>query len=295
MRPSKAAWGDPPSTRALAGITAAWPNGINRPFNIIVNDASSRRDTACAITHLWSLPIPNGSLIAQDGYLVSSPEFTFVQMGNIFSLPQLIALGMEFAGGYRLRPQTEEGFEKRQPLTTATKLRAFVDSTRGSHGRTKALRACAYLMEGSASPRETALALFLTLPYLLGGYGIARPQLNSRVRMPTRAVWKPDRNYRSCDLTWPEFNFSLEYDSNRWHTGSERISRDAKRQGELGLTGMEVIPVSNQQIMNATDMEKIALLAAKKTGKRIPKSALGPTQARVYLRREIFKIGHTDI
>mgnify|MGYP007055184147 FL=1 len=57
-------------------------------------------------------------------------------------------------------------------MTTVERLRAFTENVGPVHGRKKAARALQYVMGDSASPRETALAMLLCLPYRLGGYGI---------------------------------------------------------------------------------------------------------------------------
>ncbi|MCL1895345.1 MAG: hypothetical protein FWG03_02225 [Clostridiales bacterium] len=123
---------------------------------------------------------------AGNGLMVSSPEFCFLQMAGQLTLAKLIELGYELCGVYSMpnaddKNVPERGFYNRQPLTSIKKLKAFLDSMPGVKGRKKAMRALRYLRDGSASPMETKLAILLTLPYMLGGYGFSLPEMNKRI------------------------------------------------------------------------------------------------------------------
>ncbi len=57
----------------------------------------------------------------------------------------------------------------------------FADKMHGVNGRKNALTALKQVVDGSASPRETAVCMCLCLPYRLGGYGFEKPKLNHRI------------------------------------------------------------------------------------------------------------------
>lgn len=100
--------------------------------------------------------------------------------------------------------------------------------------------------------------MLLCLPCSCGGYGLPVPLLNRYV-----AAGK-----YIADLSWHESKVLVEYDSNEWHTGAERIARDSKRRGNLSLAGYQVVGVTNEQIKSIDEMDVVAQLIARGMGRR---------------------------
>ena len=131
------------------------------------------------------------------------------------------------------------------PLTSYNALSHFADelpSVRGIELFRATLRRS---MPMSFSPMETMLALMLTLPTGLGGYGLPRPILNVRLRAG-RAGISSQRTILP-DLYWPEREVLLEYESFEFHEGSpgplganEKLAHDAERANTLLAMGMRV-------------------------------------------------------
>ncbi|MEF2846503.1 MAG: hypothetical protein U0O24_07640 [Eggerthellaceae bacterium] len=126
-----------------------------------------------------------------------------------------------------------------------------------------------YIINDSASPRESALALMLTLPKRLGGYGLPKPILNYRVDIPQNKRHQFSSRYCVCDLYWPQAQIALEYDSDAFHTGSGKIALDSARRDALALLGIQVLSVTNLQIKLATEMDRIARAIGRALGVRI--------------------------
>ena len=227
---------------------------------------------------------------------MSSPQFCFFQMAGELSLIKLIELGFELCGTYSLSGKDEyspgaETTDKNQygcPMLINIKaLNAFSSRMKGVSGQKKASRALRYIADGSGSPMETILVLLLTLPYKLGGYGLPMPELNKRVELGNEVKQRSkmsDKAYYVCDLFWSEINFAIEYDSDFYHTGADRIASDSKRRLDLATLGIEVIPVTARQIRDANALENLARLIAKKSGKRFQFDELQFKQARRELR-----------
>jgi len=116
---------------------------------------------------------------------------------------------------------------------------------------------------------ETKLSMLLTLPYKLGGYGLPRPELNSRIIPLQSARKSSSKKYYSCDLYWPEYELAVEYDSTLFHTGSERIADDSKKRNALALMGVTVITVTKQQLYSSVEFEKVAKVLANCLDKRL--------------------------
>ena len=245
------------------------------PLHIMLNNPAYRWPSQTLIQHVFSGATPAGCFIgAGNEFEVSSPEFCFLQMASQLSLPRLIELGYEICGTYSLPvandPKApESGFYNRQPLTSLKKLSAFVVGMSGFIGHKSAMRALRYILERSASPMETKLAMLLTLPYKLGGFGLPKPELNVRIVPSKTAEKASSKEFYTCDLFWPDHDIAVEYDSDRFHTGSKQIADDSKKRNALAMMGVTVITVTTQQFLNSIDFEKTARVIANRIGKRL--------------------------
>jgi len=161
------------------------------------------------------------------------------------------------------------GFYSRPQLTSVSKLSAFVDRMEGADGVKNARKALNYIADGSASPMETILVMLMILPYRLGGYGLPVPELNSRITPVKEIRSNSSKSFYSCDLLWRDANLAVEYDSNQYHTGAERIASDSKRRNVLNAIGITVYTVTSKQIYSYKELEKVAKLLAIRLGKRL--------------------------
>ena len=209
-------------------------------------------------------------------------------MAGELSFPRLVKLGYELCGTYALRPQEPGGFVPRKPLTSLERLRAFVDAAPNLRGVRAARRALDYVLERSASPAETNLSLLLTLPTSYGGYALEFPQLNARIELSELAARECGRLFCRCDLYWPDVPLGVEYNSDRYHVGAERIDRDAVRMNALGSMGVQVVTVTRPQLLDAERFDDTARIIAKYLGRRLRIRVADFAQRRARLRRELF-------
>lgn len=198
---------------------------------------------------------------------VSSPEFCFLQMATVLSLEQLIVLGYELCGTYAcLGDATCYGVH---PLSSPRKIGVFLGNATGSRGVVKARRALRYILANSASPMETALSMLLTLPHLLGGYGIEAPRLNHRIDLSASLKRTTSHSFFVCDLYWEQERLAIEYDSDLAHAGINKTVQDAMRRSLLTGMGISVLSVTNPQIKNDRAFDQLAHVVAKRVGKRL--------------------------
>ena len=249
--------------------------GLTLPVHITICSPIARWLSKTMQQHvLTDKVIPGCFLEVKDGLWVSSPEFCFLQMAGFLSLAQLIELGYEICGEYSLPVANDpnppdRGFYYRKQLTSINRIGKFLANMPGAKGCQKAKRALRYLNENSASPMETKLSILLTLPYLLGGFGLIAPELNSRITPSKTERISTSKNFYTCDLFWPEYNLAAEYDSVQHHTGSNHINSDAKKKNSLILMGVTVITVTKQQLYRTRELEKVARILATRMGKRL--------------------------
>jgi len=134
------------------------PAGCTLPLRTLVGSVDVRTRTPAVLSSFCSV-LPERSFVdAGEGFLMSTPEFCFLQMANRLTLARLIMLGYELCGTYVL---VDKGPAPRRdaPLTTVAKLRTFIEGTSNARGRKKALRALRYVLDRSASPMESALGM----------------------------------------------------------------------------------------------------------------------------------------
>ena len=267
--------------------------GFILPIHVMIGNRDARQHSIIVKQHLFCGETPIGCFMnIGNGLMVSSPEFCFLQMAGQLTLIGLIELGYELCGTYS-RPLAddpsvpERGFYNRQPLTNIKKLKVFLDSIPGVKGHKKAARALQYLREGSASPMETKLAMFLTLPYMMGGYGFSLPELNMRIDLIKNARKYFNKNYYVCDLFWPDEKIAVEYDSDQQHTGSERIANDSGRRNALLSLGISVISVTKLQLYSRAGLERAARSIAVQMNKRLFPSKSNFSYAHGELRKQL--------
>ena len=150
------------------------------PLEVLVCRSSGRRDSGSVKAHLSGLAYPSGSFVRVNvpglgGVYAASPELVFRQIAAKHSLLEAVYVGYALCSSYRVDGQVDGGIAIREgddaPLTTVSRIGAYLRKTEGSYGCAKARRALSYVREGSASPTESALAMGLSLPACLGGFG----------------------------------------------------------------------------------------------------------------------------
>ena len=219
--------------------------------------------------HVSAYPYGGGDFTrVADGVYVPVPELCLVQLACQESLLRTMREGFALCGSYALDESSETGLAERIPLASSESMRRFAESHPGLHGAAKALRALSKVKDGSASPSETDLAMRLTLPINLGGYGFSDARLNCRIDPSKRAAEYSDREYFVGDLCWIEKKLVIEYDSNL-HLTPRQLARDARKRSALEEDGFKVITVTSPQLGSPVEMERVARQIARHLGRRL--------------------------
>lgn len=260
------------------------PWWLSRPLHVLVSEGVSRRRSSEIVchTHAGDLP-PKSILDSQNGFCVCRPELCFVQMAAMLSLPKLIELGCELCGTYDV---SVDPLRRCAPLTSTDRIASFIESAGRLNGKTAATRALRYVMDNSASPRETILAMILSLPYSLGGYGIEAPKLNYRIDLDRRERRLAGKGYLECDLYWPQAKLDVEYDGGD-HSDPEQMQKDSMRRDALVSKGITVITVTKWQLNDGGETNAIAHMIADRLGKRLRYRDPEFTRKHLALRREL--------
>ena len=207
--------------------------------------------------------------VACEGVLACPVELAFVQAATHLPFPELVRLGFELCGAYSVDRTASGGFFQRKPLTTPQRIAQFACGNASLRGSAKARRALRYIAENAASPAETRIAMSLTLPLAEGGLGLPKAQLNHSLPLGTYARRATGRHYFVCDLFWPDCNVAVEYDSDKWHTGSSRIANDARRRNILVHLGITEICITKRQFNDLIAFDKTARILSRQLRHRI--------------------------
>ena len=264
-----------------------------RPLDILVFDPEMRRQSKQLICHVWGTAIPPRAFYRVGDMNVSSPEFVFLQMAQELPLAQLIALGCELCGTYVLLPKSakhpellDESPQRTASLTDVKRLRTFVERAEGAHGRTKAIRALKYIIDGSRSPMETMTYMLLCLPPKLGGYGLPKPVMNADIPLDEEARTIAGRTSCYGDLCWIEEKLDIEYHG-EVHVGASHMKSDVGRELGIEHMGWRVMTVTSPQVFDEEQFEVVAKEAAAHLKKRLYPHVLGATVARGSLRYDL--------
>ena len=260
-------------------------------FHALAFENRYRRESASVITHVWSDPIPRGSFYKASGdAYIESPQFMFLHAATVLDLETLIAFGNELCGLYAFDNREDRGFRKRTaPLTTKRQLLNFLLLAKGCKGQSKAMRALKYVVEMSASPMETFDEMTTALPCLLGGYALLTPTMNQEIKLSPKAARIANRKKCFLDMGYLPLLLDVEHHGKLDHMTEEEIASDRARVNALREMDIEVVELTIEQVSDLIAYEYIIERIARIQGKRIRKSNLGATPARLHLRESIFK------
>ena len=241
----------------------------------------------------WCWPVPDGAYtVNKEGVRYCTPEFTFLLMARLLDVEELALFGFELCGSYVIDKSDPRGFvADTVPQTTVDKLQAFLEGCPGAPGIQVARRALKWVVDRSASPMESMLVLLLCLPRHAGGYGLPLPELN--VSADEIRGLKASKEGPFADLIWRLVRFALEYDSDLFHTGKERIERDSKRRAFFEEMGIRSISVTNMQVNDSTELARIAKIVSKALGKKFHSVSLELKRRNAALRKRLYELTDT--
>ena len=292
--------GDCPVTRTIApaslcswvnGITASGPLpeqqltrlGINtRPVHVLVPKRTGVCHTQRVVSHHVAPPYQQGAFtrLSADVYALT-PLACIIRMARSLDDVQLLQLLYKLLGRYRTYG---DDLYERTPFMTYEQAAAFVLRARGNYGVKRVRRALQYAQEGARSPAEASASIIFSLPVSAGGFDLPVPMLNSPLSAQRNGVAES----RFPDLFWPSYNLALEYQSDEFHTGAERIGADAARRTHLQEAGYTVFELTNYQARRQKELLSLANALRERMGLgELPRSEIYVRKNEA-LRRQLF-------
>lgn len=234
--------------------------------------------------------MPEGSLlVAGNGILVCSPEFSLVQLASALPPTEFIRWACALCASYRIG---ERGIEECEPVTSVARVGAFLEGCYGHRGAGRCRRLLRYVRDGARSPKEVELHLLLGLPARLGGYGLGGDVLNWRLDLGAEDAAiadRPDRRWAEVDLAWPGAAVGLEYQG-REHEGT--VETDRRRLNMLAALGVQVLQVDAAQVSDQALFDRTAWQLARLLGREVPEPTDEWRAARGELREVLLGAGH---
>ena len=274
-----------PMTLSRASLAGAWRQGattfleraaessrgparyLERPLHLLVPPNVKRKSGVGMRYHVATRGITTGSLRSLgDGGFVVSPDYVLYELSRELGLLEAIQLGYELCGTYSRDREGRCVFGSHDPYVTRRSLARLSSQLGGAYGSRRFARVVPFVLENSCSPAETAVAMLLCLPPRHGGFGLPQPRMNYRIDPGARRVSEVGKGYYLCDLYWPEARVAVEYDSDLFHTGSERIAADAKRRTDLLALGVTVLTLTRRQLYDERLLASFAKILARELG-----------------------------
>ncbi len=287
----------PVATQIAALLNAAHPMApadgpvplFGPVLDVLCDKAAHRSRVAGVRSHVWGRALPPSAVVPiQDGLFSSSAPLCYLQLASSYEVPELALLGCELMGSYAPCDFAPFGLMPREPLMTLASLRRFLDACESVSGLARARETLGYLLVRAASPMESRVALYLTLPRRLGGYGFPKPELNLRFDVDGRAHMVTDKRFYRGDLCWRDAGIALEYDSDAAHTGSDRIAADTKRRNDLAYLGITVLGITRQQAFDFGEFDRVARTLARLLGLSMRERRADQAQRRFLLHQRLF-------
>ncbi|WP_455835415.1 endonuclease domain-containing protein [Pseudarthrobacter siccitolerans] len=177
------------------------------------------------------LKVREGDLVDIDGLRLTSVARTWVDLGSVLPMDDLIV-----AGDAIISEHARTFGEPKRAMIPLPELRTFVAGASGIHGVRKAREALEHLRVGVDSPPETKLRL------MLDDAGLPEFMPNCRVDdVLGRPVW--------TDLGCPRFRTCIEYDGAH-HLTPEQQALDAYRDQRVAEAGWRQVKI------NRIDMQR---------------------------------------
>jgi len=229
--------------------------------DITVSERDARFRVKGKRMHYCGLALPDGAIVERNGRMVASPELLFLELAFKLSIHRLILLGLQMCSHPVGKPS--KSITKKQKLTT------FLEKTPGHLGHRKAVRAVKYIEDGSASVMESILYMILSLPHMLGGYGLDGAVFNHEIRLNNERGRRLGQKRCFVDLYYKQAKLAIEYESFTYHNSPTEQGKDFIRSAMLERQGLDVIRISTIQLYNQAAFKEFAYNLATRIGIRI--------------------------
>lgn len=283
----------------VEGAVRSWQEAFGSnptlPLHVLVPPGSPRVRSCGLITHAMSSDgVPRGSIRLVSGLSAVLPEDLCLRMAPGLTKLELLVLMEELMGTYAIREDLPDGMLTRPfALLTPDDVRACIASAASQRGANRVRWAFGRTIPGSASPRESKLALRLSLKPALGGYGLCVLALNREVEVASVGGALTQARRPDVLLCNPELGergplVALEYDG-AVHLEEERHSRDIRRTNELVAAGLSEYVLDKALYGSQRYMDSLVTRIRHDLGLSRQHLSKAQEEARSARRRELYE------
>jgi hypothetical protein len=198
--------------------------------HIIRPEGEAHLDRPHVIVHRMKLYEDEVSMV--DGIFVTTPERTWLDMAELLSVDEVVAMGDSCV---RVpRPELEG---RDMPLCSIDDLQRMIDRHKGKRGIRKAKEAIKLIRVGSDSPQETLLRLAIVRA------GLPEPELNVPI------IDEAGRRHHEPDLSYRKYRIGIEYEGEH-HGEDGQIVRDIDRSERYAALGWTEVRISKRHMLN---------------------------------------------
>jgi hypothetical protein len=198
--------------------------------HIIRPEGAAHLDRPHVVVHRMKLY--EDEVTTVDGIPVTTPERTWLDMAELLSVDEIVAMGDSCV---RV-PRPE--FEGRDlPLCTIADLQRMIDRHKGKRGLRKAKEAIKLIRIGSDSPQETLLRLAIVRA------GLPEPELNVPI------ITEDGVRHHEPDLSYRKYKIGIEYEGEH-HGDATQIARDITRSERYAALGWTEVRISKRHMVN---------------------------------------------
>lgn len=268
---------EPPSAKVIDRLRALGIAG-EETIHLLVCQREDRRLIEGVACHVCSLPLPRQSLHPvvmrgrpAEGLYVCCPELALMQVAGGMDHCELLLTCFEACGSYRMQPDDE--FSSRCPhLCTPSSLASYVSRAKGLCGRKTMKGVLPLVLQGSASPAESRIALALALPWRLGGSNLGVPKLNQEIALNREAEILHGRDSITPDFLFVgssgKVKLAVEYDSKKYHSAVEQAEYDEKRRNTYAAMGMHCVVLKPWHLKDMRRFDAVVKSMARILGRR---------------------------
>lgn len=272
--------------------------GVGRPLHILVPRVEDAFRSSLARSHVWRHGIPEGMLYTVAPALhVCSPQIALLQCASRLEQVEITKAAYPLCGTYATIPGGAQfgsglvaGLDQ---VMDVAALRVFAEKACAQRieGSAKLMGALRFVVDGSNSPAESAVAQMMVTSRRLGGFGLKGLELNVPVKLSEEGrkivrwhTLRPDGLLR-------EIGEGFDFDSKTWHASERAHERDADRRAAFAMSGITVQSLTSSQ---AYDLEKFEVIAegfARKLYPRRPAPSDDMLEVRCALHERLFPAG----
>lgn len=192
-------------------------------YHVARPEGAAHLDRPHVIVHRMKLYPDEVTVV--DGIPVTTPERTWLDMAEMLTVDELVAMGDSCVRVPRLSLEGRD-----MPLCSIADLQRMIDRHKGKRGLRKAKEAIRFIRVGADSAQESLLRLALVRA------GLPEPELNVPI------VGDDGTRHHEPDLSYPKYRIGIEYEGEH-HSGEGQIVRDiarSERYAELGWTEIRI-------------------------------------------------------